>query len=107
MKLKTDDNIVVIAGKDKGKTGKIVRILSKQNKVVVEKINLRTKHIKKTNEKAGEKIQFEAPIHASNVMLIDPDTKKRTRIGYKKLENGKKERIAKKSQQVLDKITKK
>jgi large subunit ribosomal protein L24 len=97
MKLKIGDNIVVIAGKDKGKTGKIMRILRAAEKIVVEKVNIVTKHIKKTAQKPGEKIQFEAPIHSSNVMFIDPKSGKRSRLGYRKLENGKKERIAKNS----------
>ena len=105
MKLKKTDKVIVIAGKDKGKQGKITKILRKQNKIVVEKINMRTKHIKKSQNKAGEKITFEAPIDASNVMLICPQTGKRTRIGYKKIENGKKERISKKSNESIDKIT--
>ncbi len=105
MKLKLGDQVVVIAGKDKGKTGKITKILRKLDKVVVEKVNMRTKHIKKTAQRAGEKIQFEAPIHASNVMFIDPKTSKRTRLGYRKLENGKKERITKKSQVGIDNLT--
>ena len=105
MKLKTGDKVIVITGKDKGKEGKITKTLSKQNKIVVEKINMRTKHIKKTQNKAGEKITFEAPMNASNVMLICPDTGKRTRIGYRKLENGKKERFSKKSNKSIDKVT--
>ncbi len=99
MKLKVNDEVVIIAGKDKNKTGKIMKILRKQNKVVVEKINLRTKHIKKTAEKAGEKIEYEAPLQASNVMLVDPKTKKRTRIGYVKTDKGAKQRIAKLSKE--------
>ncbi len=103
MKLKVNDEVVVIAGKDKGKKGKVMKIMSKHNKIVVEKINMRTKHIKKTTERAGEKIQFEAPLDASNVMLVCPQTQKPTRIGYKKLENGKKIRISKKSGEAIDK----
>ena len=105
MKLKTGDKIVVITGKDKGKEGKITKILRKQNKVVVEKVNMRTKHIKKSQNRPGEKVVFEAPMNASNVMLVCPDTGKRTRIGYRKLENGKKERFSKKSNKSLDKVT--
>ena len=105
MKLKTGDKVVVITGKDKGKEGKITRILRKQNKVVVEKVNMRTKHIKKSQNRPGEKVTFEAPMNASNVMLVCPDTGKRTRIGYRKLENGKKERFSKKSNKSLDKVT--
>ncbi len=107
MRVKEGDNVVVIAGKDKGKTGKIVKILRNQDKVVVEKVNIRTKHIKKTAQRAGERVQYEAPIQASNVMIICPETGKRTRVGYKKLENGKKERISKKSNQSLDNKIKK
>ena len=105
MKLKTGDKVVVITGKDKGKEGKITKILRKQNKVVVEKVNMRTKHIKKSQNRPGEKVIFEAPMNASNVMLVCPDTGKRTRIGYRKLENGKKERFSKKSNKSLDKVT--
>lgn len=105
MKLKTGDKVVVITGKDKGKEGKITKILRKQNKLVVEKVNMRTKHIKKTQNRAGEKITFEAAMDASNVMLICPDTGKRTRIGYRKLADGKKERFSKKSNQSIDKVT--
>ncbi len=102
MKLKLNDKVVIISGKDKGKTGKITKILSKKNQIIVEKVNIRTKHIKRKNEqKAGEKIQYEAPIDASNAMLIDPKTNKRTRIGYVKDKSGKKERISKKSKEIL------
>jgi len=103
MKLKVQDTVQVIAGKDKGKTGKIMRIFRNQNKVVIEKVNLVTKHIKKTEQKAGDKIKFEAPISASNVMAVCPQCKKTTRVGYKKLEKGKKERICKKCNETLDK----
>lgn len=107
MKLKLNDQIQVIAGKDKGKKGTIMKVLSKHNKIVVEKINIKTKHIKKTAQKAGEKIQFEAPIDASNVAVLCPSCNKRTRVGYKKLENNKKQRICKKCNESLEKITKK
>lgn len=101
MKLKTGDNVVVITGKDKGKTGKIMRVMKKTNRIVVEKVNMRTKHIKKTQSRPGETIRYEAPFEASNVMLVDPKTGKRTRVGYKHLEDGKKIRIAKASGEAL------
>jgi len=103
MKLKTNDQVVIIAGKDKGKKGKIMKVLIKNNKIVVEKVNIRTKHIKKTAQKAGERIQYEAPIDASNAMIVCPNCSKASRIGYKKLENKKKERICKKCNETLDK----
>lgn len=101
MKFKINDEVVIIAGKDKNKTGKVTKILRKQNKIVVEKINLRTKHVKKTAERAGEKIQYEAPFDASNAMLIDPKTKKRSRIGYKVSGKDKKQRVSKASKETL------
>lgn len=107
MKLRLNDKVIVISGKDKGKTGLITRILSKQDRVIVEKVNIRTKHVKKTTERAGERIQYEAPIHVSNVMLICPQTNKRTRVSYKKLKDGKKVRISKKSGETIDTESKK
>ncbi len=104
MKIKVGDKVVVIAGKDKGKTGKITKVSVKHNQVVIEKLNLRTKHIKKTQNKAGEKIRYEAPINVSNVMILDPKDNKPTRIGYKFIDNGKKERVSKLSGISLDKL---
>ncbi len=101
MKIKNNDIVVVIAGKDRNKTGKVVRILEKSNRVVVEGINQVTRHVKKTKGRAGSKSKFDAPIHRSNVMLVDPKTKKATRVGYQVNKEGKKERIAKKSNTVL------
>lgn len=95
MKLKKNDKVLVISGKDKGKSGKIIRVVTKHNKVVVEKVNIRTKHIKKQQGQAGQKIRFEAPVSASNVMILDPQLNKPTRITYKRLDNGKKERVSK------------
>jgi len=103
MKVKTNDQVVVIAGKDKGKKGKVIRVVSKDNKVVVEKVNIRTKHIKKTAQKAGERVKFEGAIDASNVMVVCPSCEKTVRVGFKKLENGKKQRICKKCKDSIDK----
>jgi len=96
---------MVIAGKDKGKSGKITKINRKTNRVTVEKINMRIKHIKKTSGQAGEKITFEGSLSASNVMAIDPKTGKPTRIKYKALANGKKERVTSKSSVSLDNVS--
>lgn len=102
MKLKLNDQVEVITGKDKGKTGKVTKLLRKQNKIVVEKANMKVKHIKKTAEKPGQKITFEAPMNASNVMIVCPSCNKKARIGYKKLENGKKQRICKKCKETVE-----
>lgn|SRR5690606_21363016 len=102
MNLKTGDKVVVIAGKDKGKEGKIIQTLRQENRVIVEGVNIVKKHIKPTQGQPGSIVEKEASIHASNVMLIDPKTKKRTRIGYSTDKNGKKIRIAKKSNEKID-----
>lgn len=105
MKLKVNDNVIVIAGKDRTKKGRIIKKLVKQSKIVVEKINLRTKHIRKTSSRPGERIQLETPIHSSNVKLICPSCKKPARIGYLVDEKGKKVRICKKCSAKIDQKT--
>ena len=102
MKLKTGDKVVVIAGKDKGKEGTITKTLKELNKVVVEGVNVAKKHVKPNGQQAGSIQEVEMPIHASNVMIIDPKTKKGTRIGHNTDKNGKKVRVSKKSNSNLD-----
>ena len=98
MKIRRGDTVVVITGKDKGKTGQVLKVLHLKNKVVVSDVNMRTRHKKKTASQAGEIIKYEASMSASNVSLIDPKTRKPTRAGWKIDEKtGKKTRIAKKS----------
>lgn len=102
MKLKVGDKVTVIAGRDKGKEGKIIKTLKDEDKVVVEGINMIKKHVKPNGEAAGSIIETEAAIHVSNVMITDPKTKKPTRIGYTTNKAGKKVRFAKKSNENLD-----
>ena len=102
MNFKTGDKVIVISGKDKGKEGKITNVLRKENRVVVEGINIVKKHVKGNGQTAGSITEVEAPIHASNVMIIDPKTKKPTRIGHKVNKDGKKIRVTKKSNSDLD-----
>ena len=102
MNFKTGDKVVVIAGKDKGKEGKILNILRKENKVIVENVNIVKKHVKGNGQTAGSINEVEAPIHASNVMIVDPKTKKPTRIGHSINKDGKKIRVSKKSNSSLD-----
>ena len=97
MKIKAGDNVVVIAGKHKGATGKILKTLPKKERVVIEGLNKVTRHVKKTKERSGQKVEFEAPMHVSNVMLVDPKSKKRSRVGYQKDSKGVKTRISKNS----------
>ena len=101
MKLKTGDKVVVIAGANKGKEGKITKVLD--DKVVVEGVNIAKKHLKpKNNNGTGEIVEVERPIHRSNVMLVDPKTKKPTKVKIDFDKNGKKIRISKKSNEKID-----
>ncbi len=103
MNFKTGDKVIVIAGKDKGKTGKINQILRKDNRVIVEGINVIKKHQKPdSNNETGGIIEREASIHISNIMMVDPKTGKNTRIGHNTDKNGKKVRISKKSNEKID-----
>ena len=100
MKIKTNDNVLVIAGKDKGKKGKVIKALPNENKVIVEGVNIQTRHMKAKNEQPAEIRKLEGPIDASNVMLLDK-SKTPTRVGYK-LEGDKKVRISKKTGKKVD-----
>lgn len=103
MKIKTGDTVVVIAGKNRNKTGRVMKIDSKNMRVVVEGVNKVTRHYKKTKQGAGQQIEFEAPIHISNVMVLDPKTKKGARVGYK-MDGKKKVRYSKKSGDILNDV---
>ena len=97
MKIKKNDNVIVRTGKDKGKTGKVVKTLRTENRVVVEGVNIAKVHQgARRNDQKGQIVERAMPIHISNVALIDPKSKKATRVGYK-VDGGKKVRIAKKS----------
>lgn len=101
MKIKKGDNVIVITGKDKGKTGLVTKTYPKLNKVIVENVNLKTKFAKKGNGRPGEQVKVEGKIDASNVMMIDSKTKKRTRVGYSQA-GSKKVRISKVSKEVIE-----
>ncbi len=101
MRIKKGDMVVVLTGKDKGKKGKVIKAMPKENKVLVEGCNMQVKHQKQTQKEAAEIKHQEGPIDASNVMLIDSTTKEPTRVGYK-MDGDKKVRIAKKSGAVID-----
>ncbi|PIR48414.1 50S ribosomal protein L24 [Candidatus Peregrinibacteria bacterium CG10_big_fil_rev_8_21_14_0_10_55_24] len=97
MKIRAGDLVVIISGKDKGKTGTVLRVLARTNRVVVGDVNMRTKHIRALPNRPGQIVRYEASIHASNVMLVDPQSKKRTRLGMRKDEKGRMQRVAKRS----------
>ncbi len=103
MRLKTGDKVIVIAGSNKGKVGAIKKVLRNENKVIVEGVNIVHKHQKGNGNETGGILEVEAPIHASNVMLQDPKTKKPTRVGITNDEKTKKKvRISKKSNEKFD-----
>lgn len=102
MKIRTGDTVAVIAGKEKGKSGRVLRVIHSQNRLVVEGLNMRVRHIKRTPQQAGQRVQFEAALSVSNVMLVDPKTKKPTRVGYTvDAKTGRKDRVAKKSKEII------
>jgi large subunit ribosomal protein L24 len=102
MKIKKGDTVIVLSGDDKGKTGEVARAMPKVGKVVVQGVNLVKRHTRPSQTSAGGIITKEAPIHVSNVALIDSKSGKGTKIGYKEV-NGRKVRFARKSNEVIDK----
>jgi large subunit ribosomal protein L24 len=101
MKLKKGDHVVVTSGKDKGKTGTIYRVLPAENKIVIEGVAMKKRHVKGRAGAAGQIVESPRAIDASNVMFVDPESKKPTRLGRKTADDGKKVRFAKKSGKVL------
>ena len=96
--IKKNDTVVVLAGEDKGKTGKVLKVLVEKNRALVEGVNMVSKSTKPSAKNPqGGIIKQEAPIHISNLSLVDPKSGKATRVGIKVTEDGKKVRIAKKS----------
>ncbi|MBP0029882.1 50S ribosomal protein L24 [Roseofilum reptotaenium CS-1145] len=103
MHVKKGDTVQVIAGKDKGKVGEVLEALPKLSKVVVQNVNIRTKHVKPRQEgESGQIKTFEAPIHSSNVMLYSTKEKVASRVSYTVNEDGKKVRMLKKTGEIID-----
>jgi len=100
-KLKKKDTVLVIAGKDKGKRGEVLELYPNTDRVLISKINLVWKHKKPTQNEPGGREQQEAPIHVSNVMLIDPKNEQPTRVKRDTLANGDRVRVSKKSGEVI------
>ena len=101
MRIKKDDTVIVITGKDKGKHGKVLKAMPKENRVIVEGVNVFTKHAKATRKAGAEIKHFEGPIDASNVMLYDTKAKEVIKVGYQ-IKDGKKVRVSKKTGNVID-----
>jgi large subunit ribosomal protein L24 len=98
-RLKKNDLVVVVTGKDRGRQGKVLRVLPAKGRVIVERVNMIKRHTRPNPQKniAGGISEREAPLHISNVMLVDPDRNTRTRIGRRRDADGNPERFAKKS----------
>ena len=101
LKIKKGDKVVILTGRDKGKQGEVIKAMPAENKVIVQGINIAKRHTRPTQTSGGGIIEKEAPIHVSNVAHIDPKDNKPTRIGFKKLEDGTKVRVARRSGEVI------
>jgi len=104
-KIHKDDNVQVLVGKDRGKTGKVLRVFGKEDKVLVEGVNMFKRHIRKMGQTEGGIIDVSKPVNISNIGLVCPACKKVSRAGFK-VENGKKSRICIKCKEVLNAKTK-
>ena len=102
LKIRKGDRVVVIAGKDKGKSGEVLKVIPKDLRAIVQGINLARRHQRQTAAQEGGIISKEVPIHLSNLALRDPKDGKPTRVGYKTLADGKRVRVAKRSMETID-----
>jgi large subunit ribosomal protein L24 len=101
-KIKRGDQVVVVTGRDRGKRGEVLRVVRKDDRLVVQGINMIKRHTRPSAGNPGGIVDKEASIHISNVAHVDPSTNRPTRVGYKLLEDGRKVRFAKRSGEVLD-----
>lgn len=104
MKIRKGDTVEIISGKDKSKKGKVVKVLLKEDRIIVEKINIIKRHKKKTgkDKEPGGILEYEAPINISNVLLVCPICSRSTRIGYKVDKEGNKTRVCKKCKKLIN-----
>ena len=101
-KIKKGDKVVVLTGRDSGRTGEVVRVMPKEERALVRGVNLVKRHQRQTMNQEGGIIQKEAPIQLSNLALADPKDGKPTRVGFKVLDDGRKVRFAKRSGDLID-----
>jgi large subunit ribosomal protein L24 len=103
LKIKKDDEVVVISGRDKGKTGKVLRVFPAEGRLVVQGVHIARRHTRPRMGDPGGIVEKELTIHISNVAHIDPQSGKPTRVGYRALDDGRKVRFARRSGEILDK----
>jgi large subunit ribosomal protein L24 len=101
-KIKKGDNVQIVCGKDKGKTGEVLQVRRDDDRVLVRGVNMVKRHTKASQTNTGGIIEREAAIHISNVAHVDPKSNEATRVGYRFLEDGRKVRFAKRSGEVID-----
>jgi large subunit ribosomal protein L24 len=101
-KIKKGDKVVVLAGRDKGRTGEVVQVMPRETRAVVRGVNVVKRHTRQTGQQEGGIISKEAPIHLSNLAIADPNDGKATRVGFKTLDDGRKVRVAKRSGDLID-----
>jgi large subunit ribosomal protein L24 len=101
-RIRKGDDVIVVTGRDKGKKGSVLKVLSTDGRVLVQGVNMVKRHTRQSARQSGGIVEKEAPIHLSNVALVDPQSGKPTRIGFRTLEDGRKVRFAKRSGEVID-----
>ena len=101
-KIRKGDRVVVLTGRDKGRSGEVIKVMPKENRAVVRGISMMTRHQRQSTTEEGGLVRKEASIHLSNIALADRETGKPTRVGFKTLEDGRKVRFAKRSGETID-----
>jgi large subunit ribosomal protein L24 len=101
-KIKKGDKVVIITGRDKGRTGEVIRVMPKESRALVRGVNMVTRHQKQSASEQGGLVRKESPIHLSNIAVADPSTGKPTRVTFKELADGRKVRVAKRSGETID-----
>lgn len=101
-RIRKGDEVMVISGRDKGKRGNVLRVLTDEDRVIVQGVHMVKRHQRQTQTQQGGIVDKEASIHVSNVSLIDPDGGEATRVGFRTLEDGRKVRFARRSGEVID-----
>jgi large subunit ribosomal protein L24 len=101
-KIKKGDQVIVLTGRDKGRSGEVIKVMPKENRALVRGVNVATRHQRQTAAQEGGLVRKELPVHLSNLALRDPESGKPTRVGFKTLEDGRKVRFAKRSGETID-----
>jgi large subunit ribosomal protein L24 len=96
-KIRTGDEVIVISGRNRGQTGKVRQVLADKDRIVIEGVNIVIKHLRRGRARQAGRVEVEAPLHVSNGMLLDPETKQPTRVGVRRNADGKNERFSKKT----------